>query len=105
MNLLTYDQWELLGKDVGNVWDALPAHRREGMVEKDLRCAGRVWRDGEGGGIHSFVVGGANQPNWTVLWSGNVIAHTAEPVRRMLWQTRQSFIQQQIREVSAGVSE
>ena len=94
MNLLTYDQWELLGEDVGCVWDAIPAHRREGMVEKDLRCAGRVWRDGEGGGVHSFVVGGKNQTTWTVLWNGGVIAHTAEPVRRMLWQTRQDFISQ-----------
>ena len=29
-----------------------------------------------------------------MLWNGEVIAHTAEPVRRMLWQTRQDFISQ-----------
>ena len=85
---LPYEFWEKLGEDVQSVWHALPESRRQNLIQDNVDCTGRVYRDGPNGDVFSFVVGDGDKPSWTILWCGKEIIHTHMTVRRMLWQSR-----------------
>ena len=89
---VTYEEWEKLGEDVHSVWQVLPESRRENLIQKNLDCTGRVYRDGPDGNIFSFVVGDNTKTSWAILWCGKEIVHTNMAVRRMLWQSRRDTI-------------